>query len=332
MLAVASVMHVVVERRFIEAQGQPRLSFARTSAVFASIIFPLVALTHLTFVSRGFLWRLPPAQLQTLHLQEFPGNADLGGTDGPVGVQFLGDSLMGQYAYGLKAVMRDLHLDYQATGGPGCPMLTGVTSSNPARREFCRTARDRALAQISQNTLPIVFTQLWRLYDDASIDLDTPEAGALPPVKGAYNKLRLALRPTIETLLAQGHRILLVGAQVDPGCPIDQPRLLPGPLPHAPQAPCPAISRSAAERSVAPIDQILAGVRDNWPDRVTLLRPVDYFCDAECPVTRDGLWLYTSRIHLSLAGSDYMVSRSKDAFLIFLRESRAQRQAQLHGG
>jgi len=332
MLVVAGAMYLLVERRFIQVHGRPGLSFAKTSAVFAAVMLPLVALTHLTFLNRGFLWRLPAAQLATLHLQEFPGSSDLGGTDGPIGVQFLGDSLMGQYAYGLKPVMRELHLDYQAAGGPGCPMLVGVTASNPLRREFCRNARDQALEQIAQNRLPIVFTQLWRLYDDASIDLDTPEAGALPPVKGAYNKLRLALRPTVEALLAQGHRILLVGAQVDPGCPIDQPRLLPGPLPHAPQAPCPVTSRGVADQSVAPIDQILAGIRDRWPDRVALLRPVDYFCDAECPVTRDGLWLYTSRIHLSLAGSDYMVSRSKDAFIRFFAASQGESRAQLRGG
>ena len=321
MLVVASAMYALVERRFIQVPGQPAESFGKNSAVFAAVILPLVALTHLTFLERGFLWRLPAAQLQTLHLQEFPGSGDLGGTEGPVGMQFLGDSLMGQYAYGMKPIMRDLHLDYQAAGGPGCPMLVGVTSSDPARREFCRTARDHALEQVSHNTLPIVFTQLWRLYDDASIDVDTPpEAAALPPVKGAYRKLQLALRPTIETLVAQGRRVLLVGAQVDPGCAIDQPRLLPGPLPHAPQPPCPVLSHGAADQSVAPIDKILAGIRDSWPDRVALLRPVDHFCDADCPVTKDGLWLYTSRIHLSLAGSDYMVSRSKDAFMRFFRD------------
>jgi SGNH domain (fused to AT3 domains) len=332
MLVVASAMYVLVERRFIRAPGQPVVRFSKNAAVFAAVILPLVALTHLTFLQRGFLWRLPAAQLQTLHLQEFPGSGDLGGTEGPVGVQFLGDSLMGQYAYGMKPIMRDLHLDFQAAGGPGCAILSGVTSYDPARREFCRTARDHALEQTSHNTLPIVFTQLWRLYDDAAIDVDTPAAGALPPVKGAYNMLRLALRPTIEALVAQGHRVLLVGAQVDPGCPIDQPRLLPGPLPHAPQPPCPVTSRGEADQSVAPIDRILAGIRDSWPDRVALLRPVDYFCNAECPVTKDGLWLYTSRIHLSLAGSDYMVSRSRDALLAFLREASAQQHAQLRGG
>ena len=219
----------------------------------AKVMLPLVALTHLTFLQRGFLWRLPAAQLQTLHLQEFPGNADLGGIEGPVGVQFLGDSLIGQYAYGMKPIMRELHLDYQAAGGPGCPILYRVTASNPARREFCRAARDHALEQIGHNTLPVVFTQLWRLYDDAAVDVDTPEAAALPPLAGSYKKLQLALRPTIERLVAEGHRVLLVGAQVDPGCPIDQPRLLPGPLPHAPQEPCPVISRSTADQSVTPI-------------------------------------------------------------------------------
>jgi len=251
MLVVAGVMHLLVERRFIQVHGQPGLSFARTSAVRRGDAAaggpdaPDVPQQGLSVAAAGGATGNPASA-------GFPGNTDLGGTEGPVGVQFLGDSLVGQYAFGLKPVMRELRLDYQVAGGPGCPILYGVTSSNPARREFCRSARDHALEQISRNTLPIVFTQLWRLYDDASIDVDTPEATALPPVKGTYDKLRLALRPTVEALLAQGHRILLIGAQVDPGCPIDQPRLLPGPLPHAPQAPCPAVSRGAIGRADRP--------------------------------------------------------------------------------
>ena len=157
---------MLVERRFIQAPSERTVSLAKNSAVFVSVMLPLVALTHLTFLQRGFLWRLPAAQLQTMHLQEFPGNADLGGTEGPIGVQFLGDSLMGQYAYGMKPILRDLHLDYQAAGGPGCPMLYGVTSSNRARREFCRAARDRALEQTGRNTLPVPFRR-----DEGSVKL-----------------------------------------------------------------------------------------------------------------------------------------------------------------
>jgi hypothetical protein len=68
-----------------------------------------------------------------------------------------------------------------------------------------------------------------------------------------------------------------------------------------------------------------ASVSAKWPDKVTVWRPVDYFCDSECPVARDGIWLYASRIHLSIAGSDYMVSRSASVFRKFLGESTALR-------
>ena len=70
---------------------------------------------------------------------------------------------------------------------------------------------------------------------------------------------------------------------------------------------------------------MLASVSAKWPDKVTVWRPVDYFCDSECPVARDGIWLCASRIHLSVAGSDYMVSRSASVFRKFLGESTALR-------
>ena len=179
MMVVAGAMYVFVERRFIQPPGQPAVAFPKNVAAFASVVLPLAALTHLTFLNGGFPWRLPAAQADVLHAQEFPGSGDLGGIEGPIAIQLLGDSLTGQYAYGIKPIMQKLHVGYQAAGGPGCPILYGVTSSNPARREFCRTARDRALEQLEHNALPIVFTQLWRLYDDASIDVDAPAASRI---------------------------------------------------------------------------------------------------------------------------------------------------------
>ena len=65
---------------------------------------------------------------------------------------------------------------------------------------------------------------------------------------------------------------------------------------------------------------MLASVQAKWPDQVELLRPIDYFCDAECPVVKDGVWLYSNRIHLTLAGSTYMITRSADVFRKFLEK------------
>jgi hypothetical protein len=134
-----------------------------------------------------------------------------------------------------------------------------------------------------------------------------------------------ALERTIGRLVATGHRVLLLGAQIDPGCFINVSRLQQGLLPHAALAPCPLITKQAAERAVGPIDRVLGSVSAKWPDKVTVLRPVDYFCDGECPVVRDGIWPHTSRIHLNIVGSDYMASRSASVFRRFLGENTAPR-------
>jgi peptidoglycan/LPS O-acetylase OafA/YrhL len=166
-----------------------------------------------------------------------------------------------------------------------------------------------ALEQIERTDAPIIYAQLWRLYDDASINDDFDRGQSVPSTKDAFRKLQSALERTIGRLVATGHRVLLLGAQIDPGCFINVSRLQQGLLPHAALAPCPLITKQAAERAVGPIDRVLGSVSAKWPDKVTVLRPVDYFCDGECPVVRDGIWLHTGRIHLSIVGSDYMASR-----------------------
>jgi hypothetical protein len=76
-----------------------------------------------------------------------------------------------------------------------------------------------------------------------------------------------------------------------------------------------------------------------WPDRIELLRPVDYFCDAECPVVADGIWLYFDRTHFTAAGSDYMVKRAEVPLTRFIETALARqcaltelKEARLTGG
>jgi peptidoglycan/LPS O-acetylase OafA/YrhL len=323
MLAIAVPMYAFVERRFILPRQQR--GSLRYAVGVASLILGLAAVTHFTFLSHGFAWRLPATQTAQMHLQGFPEGADVTSPSRQVGVQFIGDSIGIEYEYGLRSIMQQLQIGFRTAGGSGCPILQGVTLSKSIRRDECRQARDLALEQMQRTDTPIIYAQFWTLYDDATIDYDQETAKSIPPVKGAYLKLKSALEPTIEALVAKDHRILLIGAQMDPGCFINVPRLQPGPLPHMPQPPCPVTTRQEAERYVAPIDRILDRLSARWPDRVTVLRPVDYFCDDECPVVMNGLWLYNNRTHLSLAGADYMVSRSGDAFRQFLAEGEARR-------
>jgi hypothetical protein len=112
---------------------------------------------------------------------------------------------------------------------------------------------------------------------------------------------------------------LLVGGQIDPGCPINLSRIEQGPLPR--RVPfCPPVARQVAAQAITPIDAVLARVQEKWPDKVALLRVIDFFCESDCPVVRDNLWLYSNRDHLNMAGSKYMIARSEDVFRRFLND------------
>jgi peptidoglycan/LPS O-acetylase OafA/YrhL len=316
MLLVATAMYALVERRFILPSHGKAPNFRKTSTALALVVLPLVAITHASFLTRGFAWRLPQEEAERVHLQSFPSDSDLSGLLGPVGVQFVGDSISIQYEYSLIPMLRELNISYQGLAGAGCPIFFGAALSKSTRRGECIAARDDALAQLANSSLPVVFTQFWKMYDDASIDYDrdvTPSVSA----PGSYRKLRAALSLTVQDMVAHGHRVLLVGTQIDPGCPVNLPRLQQGPLPHAP-LPCPPVSLEQAKRMVAPTDQILSDIQARWPAAVALIRPVDYFCDVDCPVVKDGLWLYSHPIHLSVAGADHMLSRSAPLFRDFL--------------
>jgi peptidoglycan/LPS O-acetylase OafA/YrhL len=318
MAAVAAAMNLLVERRFIQPSGFRSASFRSNAVGFGSVTLTLVAISHTTFLSKGFPWRLPKAQLELAYLQDFPSGRSLQPIDGPVGFEMVGDSLVPQYLIGLWPIMVQLNINVHPMGGSGCPILFDVTIRS-ARRDECKSARDLALDRISKTSLPIVYAQKWSLYDDASIDYQTDDGKSLPSGKESFVKLQLALEKTIERLLVHDRRILILGEQIDPGCSINRPRLLQGPLPHEPLPPCPSIPRQDAEQSTGRIDQILSRIQAKWPDKVELLRPVDYFCDAECPVVKDGIWFYQNRIHLTLAGTQYMMARSGDVFRRFLQ-------------
>ncbi len=318
MVALATGMYFFVERRFIQPHEDRKASFRRNAFGFWSVILGLAAITHVTFVSKGFAWRLPQAQSERAYLQDYPASEDLPALSGPVGVVFIGDSITAEYLYGLSPLMRMLDISYEARGGAGCLILYGVTLTKPLRREECLRARDETLNWLQGKNQPIIYTQNWRQYDDSDIELDG--AADRSGEKGAFTKLQAALEVTIGRIVARGNRVLLVGAQFDPG-PIDLPRIQPGPLPRVAE-PRRVVPRQVAEQALAPIDTVLARVQAKWPDKVTLLRVLDRYCEADCPIVKDDLWLYSNRSHLNKAGSLYMISRSEDAFRRFLTAER----------
>jgi peptidoglycan/LPS O-acetylase OafA/YrhL len=317
MIGVATVMYFFVERRFIQPSDAPPVNFWKNAAAFWSIVLGLVAVTHTTFLSGGFAWRLPEAQTELAHVQDFPSSRDLEPVSGPIGVQLLGDSLATQYFAGLSPLLKELNIGLEPLAGAGCPTLDGV-ALKATRRDECIEVRDKAMKRLAETDLPVIYTQKWAYYDDATIDYEYESGQKLPPRKGSFAKLELALERTFEKIISRGHRILLIGDQVYAGCVINRKRLLQGPLPHAPQPPCRPRSRDEVEKSNASMDQMLSRIQAKWPDKVELLRPEDYFCDTRCPVDKDGIWLYFDSSHFTVAGSIYMVSRAAPVFRKFL--------------
>ncbi len=317
MVVISTGMYFFIERRFILPSEAPPPSFARNSAVFWSVVLSLVAVTHTTFVSRGFAWRLPEAQVELAHQQDFPSARDLLAVDGPLGVELLGDSLAVQYIAGLSPFLKQFNLGLEPLGGAGCPTLEGVALKGIRRKE-CILLRDQALKRLSETDLPIIYTQKWSFYDDATIDYEYESEAKLPPKKGSYAKLELALERTLAKSVARGHRILIIGGQVYSGCEINRPRLLQGPLPHAPQPPCPPRAREVVEKETTSANEMLERISAKWPGKVKLLRPVDYFCDKECLIVHDGIWLYFNFSHYTVAGSKYAVTRAEPVFRSFI--------------
>lgn len=318
MIVVATAMYFLVERRFIQSR-QRQTSLLRSAAGFTAAVLLLVAITHATVFLKGMPWRLPEAQAELAHLQDFPNYRDVIPIEGPLQFELVGDSFATQYIAGLSILAKRLEMKFDVLGASGCPILYGAQLKS-LRRQVCIQARDETLRRLDQTNLPtnlpIIFAQKWRTYSDALIDLegDTGTASG----SDTFTKLRSATERTIERLTANGRRILIVGDQIQAGCDTNPARLLPGLLPHKPLS-CPPNTKEIMERWNAPINQMLADIQARWPDRVQLFRPVDYFCDPECPVVRDGIWLYYNSTHFSVAGSKYIVARSESMFRNFLK-------------
>ena len=67
---------------------------------------------------------------------------------------------------------------------------------------------------------------------------------------------------------------------------------------------------------------MLSRFQARWPDKVELLRPVEYFCDDECPVVKDGIWLYFNYSHFTVAGSNISSRAPHRSSANFSRQTR----------
>lgn len=329
MFAVATFMYHFVERRFILPSQVRSVSFARNAFAFWSIVVALVVVTHTTFLSKGFAWRLTDSEEKLAHLEEFPSGLDIEPVDGPVTFQLAGDSHAAQYDAALSPLMKRLGIRMESLGGAGCPILYGM-SLKALRHNECIAARDKSLQRIAETNLPIIFVQKWTYYDDATVDYEFADrVASVSNEKGSYAKLQQALERTIGEFVAGGRPILLIGPQVEANCFVNRPRLLQGPLPHAPLKPCPPTSRQSVEQAGAATNRMLSSLQAKWPDKVKLLRPADYICGETCPIVSDGVWLYFDNNHFTVAGSYYLGSHAEAPLFSFLQSTLARHQVNL---
>jgi len=313
MLVAAAAMYWFVEQKFRVTTNwsHPWKAIAR----YAVVVLPLCVLTHVTFASGGFPWRVSASTLAEERLDTRFADTDLlEELQGQPTIALVGDSHAAMYAPGLVPLLKQTHNNVDMVTGAGCPLLYGMQLKS-RRRDACVRARDQALKHLSDGDLPVIFVQRWDSYDDASVDYDGSELSLNE--SGSFTKLEMALLKTLSELSLR-HRILLIGAQVPAGCEIDQSRLQQGPLRHTPPPPCPPKPKVEVQKSTFEIDSMLQRVVARLGSEVAMVRPIDYLCKMECPTFYGGHWLYWDRTHFTLAGSNFMVERAEVPLRAFL--------------
>ena len=314
--ALATLMFAFVEQP-LRRLPWPRW---RQVAAFATVIIASAALTHATFRASGVVSRLPPEQLALFRLQGWGLNkceriigrlCAFGDMEGTRRVELLGDSYVQQYVAALDTTLKKRGMIGHVSTISGCPVLSGLLAQGP-RAQVCAELRDSELPRIRQSQADfVVIGQAWQQYLDLG---DGPQALARNAEVADH------LAETIRLLDRPGRRFLLIGGQVRPvNCDFDQLRMLPGPLWHAPARPCEAVPKSEAIATNRTIDAVLAQAIRPFA-KVALLRPSEVYCDQDCPVQQDGIWLFQDAGHFTVAGAQRMGKRAAPLFAKFLSD------------
>jgi peptidoglycan/LPS O-acetylase OafA/YrhL len=316
MAAVTALMFVTVE------QPLRRVPWRRWAqvATFATTLIACTGLAHATFRANGVVSRLPDDQLALFRLQGFGLNkcrqtigriCAFGDLDGTRGVELLGDSYVQQYVAALDPFLQARGMIGHVSTMSGCPVLSGLTAQG-ARAKVCAELRDSELPRVKQSRADfVVIGQAWQNYLDLG---DGPEAEA------RNAEVAADLVATIRLLDRPGRHFLVIGGQVRPvNCAFDQLRMLPGPRWHAPAKPCEAVPKREAMAANRIIDAVLSQAIRPFT-KVALLKPSEVYCDQDCPVVQDGVWLFQDAGHFTVAGAQRMGERAAPVFAKFLSD------------
>jgi peptidoglycan/LPS O-acetylase OafA/YrhL len=325
MVAVAFAMYRFIERRFRYGPDTPM----RTSINFAALVAVSVALTHSTFLSGGWAWRLTADQIAQTQLQGFAEapcipldglRCALGDPGGPLAVEIVGDSFARPYGYALDELLRKNKKRGEIASILGCPMMEDVIFPGPIL-EKCKNARNDEISRLRQSSSPVIIAQRWERYSNRSLIIE----GRRGTDEGRYSLIQLGLERLIQEVGTGSRKFLLVGAQVVMSqCNLDRARSLPAPFRRSEPLQCAPKNLDQARQEGSEINAMLRGVQRKWPTQVSLLVPVDTYCDEECPITLGGVPLYFDASHFTSAGARYFGDRAKPLLEHFLFDGPSQ--------
>jgi peptidoglycan/LPS O-acetylase OafA/YrhL len=325
MVVMASGMQRFVERPFLAYA--PERSTGSSVQRFAIVIGIFAAVTHTTFLQNGWAWRLSPHDRELADRQSFGVHpckgrvlerCEFGADGGQRSVEIIGDSFSHHYVSGLNAFLKPMGLSGAVTIIGGCPMLLGLRSINPGA-DICKKAQHDVFEQMSHTpaSVGVMLAQSWGMYTD---EFTMTENERTPSPSHGISKLEDAVKRTVAFLSQNGRRVMIIGSQVSPACPIDKSRMFRGPLWRAPPGHCPPEAKTEVVERGLEINRMLERIIETMPPNVSLLKPSDHFCDETlCPIIKHGEWLFIDQGHFSVAGSHYMVKRSTNAFKDLIR-------------
>ncbi len=276
-LISAALMHHFVEKPFFSAHNASRKVLRVGTLIIVSA--GLAAVSIAVIACGGWNWRLNATQQRVSALEAF-GVAPcdrkkiscvFGAVNGAKSAILIGDSYAQHYVSGIDKIANGLGVRVEEHIQQGCLVLSGLVRMG---------------------------------YLNGSIGDDSGHTIDVKSEKMRLEVLRQALERTIREIARPNRHILIIGAQVEAACEFALPHLGVGPFPpHERHAPCEPRSRDNAQRTTMGVDQMLAAVQTEFPGIVSLVFPVNYMCEATCPIIKDGVWLYQDSGHLTVAGS-----------------------------
>ena len=322
MVCLAATMFRFVEQPFRHTtttvnDSQKRRDLTR----YAVSILIFVAITHIAFRMDGWAWRLPAAAAERTELLKFGMSPCLppdepcifGEANGSPGVELVGDSLSHQYVAAFDPLLKQLKMRGITSTMGGCPMLVGITPNRTDGIDCVKT-REVVFARVLSGQSSIFFAQAWNLYSDTKVTSQFARPDLPSGEQRSIIEMEASLDATMALFVKAGKRVLLLGENITASCPIDRARMAPGPLWHRPQKPCRERTRSEVENMGRPINQMLRRVAMKWPDNISLMLPVDFFCTDTCPVSSNGVSRYFDGGHLSVLGAREIGARADAVF------------------